>query len=147
MRIVITVPDSILSPNSRGHWGRKAKASKSQRQEAAFNTEVELLDVPLGIKWDTTTIHPVFYHKTRHTRDRDNCSAMLKAARDGIADAMIKFGLIKDDSGFIPLPAVLKYDKHLPRVEIFIASRPDLGHRLDPADSLWTHEELAPTEP
>lgn len=141
VKIVISLPPKCLSPNARVHWGQRSKANKEHRTEAAFNMDVGLLDTQLGGDWSTTTIKPVFFFNTKHKRDRDNCSAMLKAARDGIADAMIRHGLVKDDSGFIPLPAALDYDKHLPRVEIIISARPDLGHRLDPADSLWTREE------
>ena len=141
VKIVISLPPQCLSPNARTHWGQRAKAAKEHREEAAFNMDVGLLESPLLTDWSTTTIQPIFFHKTKHSRDRDNCSAMLKAARDGISDAMIRHGLVKDDSGFVPLPAVLDYDRHLPRVEILISARPDLGHRLDPGNSLWTHEE------
>ena len=86
-----------------------------------------LLDVGIGVDWSTTTVSPVFFHTTKRKRDRDNLSGSLKAARDGIADAMTKWGLVEDDTGFVPMPPKSQIDKDFPRVEITVAARPDMA--------------------
>jgi len=125
--IVITLPPKELSPNARPHWAAKSRAAKSHRLEARVMTTTALLDVALGVDWSVATVRPVFFHKTAHKRDKDNLSASLKAARDGIADAMSACGMIADDNGFIPLPPTSGVDKTGPRVEIVVTARPDLA--------------------
>lgn len=117
-KIVIGIPGRALNPNYRGHWGARAKAGKEQREAARFAAQVEILDLPVDLKWDIVRVEPTFYYPTRRKRDRDNCSAALKSARDGICDALHHYGFVADDSGFIPMPATILHDKHLPRVEI-----------------------------
>jgi len=75
----------------------------------------------LNVTWERVFVQPVFFFKDRRKRDRDNCSASLKAARDGICDAMKKHSYVEDDDTFIPMPPILKLDKHLPRVEITVS--------------------------
>ena len=129
--ITITLPPKELNPNSRSHWAAKGRASKSHRLEARVMATTALLDVAIGADWRVTTVRPNFYHKTRRKRDRDNLSASLKAARDGIADAMSAMGMIDDDNGFIPLPPTSGVDRDNPRVEIIVTARPDLADVLE----------------
>ena len=129
--ITMTLPPKELSPNARPHWAAKGRAAKAHRLEAKVMTTTALLDVALGTDWSVATVRPIFFHKTRHKRDRDNLSSSLKAARDGIADAMTTWGLVSDDNGFIPLPPVSDVDKSKPRVEITVAARPDLANVVE----------------
>lgn len=66
--------------------------------------------------WIDASEHTTFYFAQRRKRDRDNFSAMLKSARDGIVDA----GLLVDDSGLIQHPVTFKIDREHPRVEMEI---------------------------
>jgi Holliday junction resolvase RusA-like endonuclease len=129
-KIILDLPGKALNPNSRSHWGARAKASKSQREDACFASRISLRDMRKEIlanelsvssEWERVFVQPVFFFKDRRKRDRDNCSASLKAARDGICDAMKKYGYVEDDDSFVPMPPVLELDKHLPRVEITVS--------------------------
>ena len=129
-QIVVECPGKVLNPNSRAHWGARAKATAEQRESAFFLTTAELRlmrkdraqhGLPLNQKWTHVFVKPVFYFKDRRRRDRDNCSASLKAARDGICDAMKDYGYVTDDDVFVPMPPEIKWDKHLPRVEITVS--------------------------
>ena len=125
--ITMSLPPKELSPNARPHWAAKSRAAKAHRMEARVMTPTALLDVALGVDWSVATVRPMFFHKTRHKRDRDNLSASLKAARDGIADAMAACGLGEAASGFVPLPPTSDVDREEPRVEIIVTARPDLS--------------------
>lgn len=129
-KIVLPLPDKCLNPNSRSHWGAKAKATKAQREEACFASEIEIRlmrkalaggDLKMSQSWERVFVQPAFFFKDRRRRDRDNCSASLKAARDGICDAMKRYDIIDDDDSFIPMPPRMEWDKHLPRVEITVS--------------------------
>lgn len=129
-KIVLPLPGKALNPNSRTHWGAKAKAAKELREEASFASEAEIRlmrkelagdNQILTQLWEHVFVSPVFYFKDRRKRDRDNCSASLKSARDGICDAMKRYGIVEDDDNFVPMPATIEWDKHLPRVEITVS--------------------------
>jgi crossover junction endodeoxyribonuclease RusA len=79
-------PAKILWPNGRGHWAEKARAVKSARQSAwAAALAAGVKSLPVSDAYDiAVTVHP----KTRNAIDADNCVASLKAALDGIADAL-----------------------------------------------------------
>lgn len=87
--IILPWPDKALSPNSRVHWGQKAKAAKVARQRgkweamcADFNTDTfKGYDGKLHLWID-------YYAKTRNYPDADNCLSASKAYLDGIADAL-----------------------------------------------------------
>ena len=133
-KIILGLPDKPLSPNSRTHWGARSKATKEHRTAAAHLAEIEIRqmrkalgenDFKLTHKWERVFISPVFYFKDKRRRDRDNCSASLKAARDGICDAMKRYGMVDDDDQFVPMPPKILKDKHLPRVEVTISRELD----------------------
>ncbi|QDP52444.1 MAG: hypothetical protein Unbinned1606contig1000_3 [Prokaryotic dsDNA virus sp.] len=119
----MTLPDKSLSPNSRSHWAVKSRHKAAHRNEAAVLTRQALVDVGLGVDWSTVLVKPYFFYPTKRKRDRDNCSAMLKAARDGIADALREWGIIEDDDCFIPMPSSISVDRERPRVEIVISNQ------------------------
>ena len=121
--IVMTLPHRSLSPNSRSHWAVRSKHKAAHRNEAAVLTRQAMMDVVIGSDWSTVVVKPTFFFPTKRTRDRDNCSAMLKAARDGIADALKEWGAIDDDECFIPMPSSISVDRERPRVEIVISNQ------------------------
>jgi crossover junction endodeoxyribonuclease RusA len=87
MSITLTLPwpAKELSPNARVHWSIKAKHTKAYR-EIGFYTAKE---AKAKIDWQGT-IHAfiTFYPPDRRRLDDDNIIARIKAARDGIADAL-----------------------------------------------------------
>ncbi len=96
IEIVLPWPDKRLSPNSRNKWA-KVKATKQARHDAYYITWEAI-----GRYWDDENhtkykTQYTFYPPDRRRRDRDNYSAMMKAAQDGVAAAL---GV--DDSNFIP---------------------------------------------
>ena len=84
-QIIASWPDSILSPNSRAHWGRKAKAKKAQRAEWATLAKVYKLTAPSEGKIE---VRMEFIPTDRRPRDADNLLASCKAGLDGLADGM-----------------------------------------------------------
>jgi Holliday junction resolvase RusA-like endonuclease len=83
--IILPWPDKILSPNFRGHRAVKAKAVKSARKVGGLST----LAAGVKIDWEGD-IHfwVTFYPPSKRRYDDDNLVAQMKAARDGIADAL-----------------------------------------------------------
>ncbi len=112
IKITLPLPPKELSPNARGHWAAKARATKGYRQWAW----AEAVSTSGGrrFRWLAATAVATFYFPQRRRRDRDNLLASLKAAFDGITDAEI----IADDSGLIHLPVAVTIDRDNPRVEI-----------------------------
>lgn len=79
-------PPKGLQPHAKGHWRPKAKATKEYRATAT------LMARNAGLK-DATAIpdadmHFEFYPPDKRRRDAQNMPAQMKAAIDGIADAM-----------------------------------------------------------
>lgn len=76
-------PPSALSPNTRQHWAKLAKAKKSYRaacywrayEQGVRRIEAERLQVAF-----------VFYAPTKRRYDLDNLVARLKSGIDGLAD-------------------------------------------------------------
>lgn len=92
--VALPWPDRRLSPNARVHWSRRAKAVKLARQEAlalAFEAGARRLRIT-----GQPRIAMTFCPPDRRRRDMDNLIASMKAANDGIADA-----LNVDDSRFV----------------------------------------------
>lgn len=97
--LILPWPSRDLHPNSRVHWGRKAKAAKAARRAAT------LIALAAGAK---TTTYPEGaplhvwidgYPADRRRRDADGLLSSLKPWLDGIADAL---GV--DDRRFVPHP-------------------------------------------
>jgi len=78
---------SALKPNSRTHWGLKARATKSYRHTCAVLAKEQGLHLR---KWPEgkISVHLAFYPPNNHRPDDDNLEAAFKAGRDGVADAM-----------------------------------------------------------
>ena len=118
LTLTLSLPSGVLSPNWRGHWGKKSRAVKAARTEAhleALNVLHELRVIkPL---WAQAQVQAVFHFRDVRRRDRDNLLAMLKPTFDGIADA----GIVGNDAGMIHMPVQVGMDKHRPRLVITIA--------------------------
>lgn len=92
-------PSRLLHPNSRVHWAQRAKATKAARYAAFVAAR--------AIGWTNESVPSEgrlslwidFYPPDRRRRDDDGLLASVKAARDGIADAL---GI--DDRRFVSHP-------------------------------------------
>lgn len=114
--VVLPLPPGGLSPNSRPHWGKKARAVKQYRTDAGLACRAAMNAQGVEGGWVAASVLPVFYHASRRRRDADNHGAALKAAYDGLVDA----GLLVDDEGLVPLPVRFEIDKADPRVELLL---------------------------
>lgn len=84
-RIELPWPAKELSPNARGHWGKKASATKRARShawEAGLEAGLHLLGA------SSAELTTTFFPPTRGRYDDDNLIARCKSYYDGIADAM-----------------------------------------------------------
>lgn len=91
--ITLPWPPAALSSNARGHWAKKAAATKKYRADACTLTKAAKATVPAeGLIPLTIRFVPP------HNRyDPSNMPAMLKAGLDGLAD-----GLGCNDKRFVP---------------------------------------------
>lgn len=81
--ITLPWPPAGLQPHAKGHWRPKAKATKAYRATTFWLAKEALVTAnPQAIL--TFTYCP----PDRRRRDAQNLPGMLKAAVDGIADAM-----------------------------------------------------------
>ncbi|MGH8032711.1 MAG: hypothetical protein ACREO8_10195 [Luteimonas sp.] len=119
IEIVLPWPSRDLHPNARVHWARRAKAVKAARYQAGLAVlaggfqAVALQPLRLSLWLD-------FYPPDRRKRDDDGLLSSMKAARDGIADAL---GI--DDSRFISHPLVREEVRKGGEVVIRITGGPD----------------------
>lgn len=98
--LVLPWPDRKLHPNARVHWAVKATATKRARNTAcllALEAGWKALPLPEG----RLHLWMDFYPPDKRRRDDDGLLAAMKAARDGIADAL---GI--DDRRFVSHPLV-----------------------------------------
>jgi hypothetical protein len=78
-------PDKTLSPNSRVHWSKLAKAKKKAKQDAYYAT----LEAGIGkINASALSVRYVVFPPDNRGRDQDNIIASLKASADGISQAV-----------------------------------------------------------
>lgn len=81
--VTLSWPDKRLSQNSRAHWRRRASAVAMYRWEASLAArQAKVLTDPEAILTFT------YYPPDLRRRDVHNVHGMMKAAIDGIADAM-----------------------------------------------------------
>ena len=117
MIIVLPYPDKVLSPNARAHWAAIARAKKKAREAASWATisaagsKAKL--APYAAH-ERIAVAIKFYPADNRRRDTDNALASLKAALDGISDAL---GL--DDSRFVIVPQMMASDGKA-RVEVIL---------------------------
>jgi len=89
--LILPWPSADLSPNSRGHWGKRMRATKEARGLAFFMARKIGWNVSLSKPWQNDApvrLHIDVFPPDRRRRDDDNLSARFKAYRDGIADAL-----------------------------------------------------------
>jgi crossover junction endodeoxyribonuclease RusA len=98
--IVLYWPSRDLHPNSRVHWSKRSKAAKAMRGHACLLT--------LAAGWRRSNVPEGRLHiwidaypPDRRRRDADGLLSSLKAALDGVADA-----LEVDDRRFVPHPYI-----------------------------------------
>lgn len=76
-------PDKALSSNARTHWAKRARAVKTYRHNAGWIARSHMVCPDPAADLTFT-----YYPPDRRKRDPQNMPHMLKAAIDGIADAM-----------------------------------------------------------
>ena len=92
--MTLPFPDKGLSPNARLHWARKSRLVKSART-AAWGATLSVTGASPSGFGKAVHLEMVFCPPDKRRRDRDNLIASMKAATDGISDAL---GI--DDSKF-----------------------------------------------
>lgn len=91
MTLVVRLPwpDRALSPNARGHWSKRHRASQSARKMAWAVTRQQFAHPSATWRQRASIpLHFTFMEPNAHHRDDDNLLAMMKPYRDGIADAL-----------------------------------------------------------
>lgn len=85
MQVTLPWPPSALSPNTRQHWSKLAKAKKQYREACAWTAKAHGLG-----KIEAGKLHVTleFYAPTRRAFDLDNLLARMKSGLDGLADVI-----------------------------------------------------------
>lgn len=82
-----TVPDIVLSPNSRKHWRVVHRAKKKLRDESRKAMKAAIGATPINAEGFRLELE-IAWPKCRRKQDTDNAYAMCKALIDGISDAL-----------------------------------------------------------
>lgn len=99
--LVLPWPDRLLHPNARVNWRVKSPITKAARTTAhllALEAGWHRVELPAG----KLHVWIDFYPPDHRRRDDDGLLASMKAARDGIADA-----LKVDDNRFVSHPQLM----------------------------------------
>lgn len=78
-------PPRELSPNSRCHWARKAKAAKAYRLDCFYLAKEAGVTAPAE---GPISLRIEFVPPDRRGRDIDNMLASIKSGLDGLAQAL-----------------------------------------------------------
>ena len=102
MKMELSWPEPALWPNERAHWKPVSRARRGQRHEARMATLEQMAG--RAYVWDGGTVRlTITGHKPRENgQDRTNFEAALKAALDGVADAIAvndKYFVVATDWG------------------------------------------------
>jgi Holliday junction resolvase RusA-like endonuclease len=81
-------PNRTLHPNARVHWRMLAQAKKQAREQAFWLARKAGLDSESVPEQGRLHCYLDFFPPDRRRRDDDGLLASMKAARDGIADAL-----------------------------------------------------------
>lgn len=103
MIVTLPWPHKDLSPNSRCHWAVKARHKAAARKWAHMATIADIaapVRAALAADSGPIPLRVTFFPPDLRRRDWDNCIAQMKAAFDGVADAL---GV--DDRRFVPTVA------------------------------------------
>lgn len=85
MELTLPWPPAALSPNTRQHWSKLARAKKAYRAACAAQA---LAQGARRIKAERLHLSLIFYPPTRRSYDLDNALARMKSGLDGLADAL-----------------------------------------------------------
>lgn len=89
MTIDLPWPSPKLSPNARGHWAIVHRAKATARMQAKVITMAAMMAAQWQPPSDgTIPLTITFCPPNKRDRDMDNALASLKAALDGVADAL-----------------------------------------------------------
>lgn len=83
--VILPWPPRELSPNSRTHWAKKAKAAKAYRLDCFYLAKEAKVTAP---KEGPINLHIEFVPPDRRPRDLDNMLASTKNLLDGLAQAL-----------------------------------------------------------
>lgn len=83
IELTLPWPSPDLSPNSRGHWSKKARAAKAYRQACYLTAKQQGLTRIEAPRLHATII---FYPPSKRRIDLDNCIARIKQAIDAVAE-------------------------------------------------------------
>ena len=83
--VILPWPPRELSPNSRTHWAKKAKAAKAYRLDCFYLAKEAKVTAP---KEGPINLHIEFVPPDRRPRDLDNMLASIKSGLDGLAEAL-----------------------------------------------------------
>lgn len=86
--VELSWPPKELSPNYRGHWAPIARAKQSYRSAARLLTRSALAKARGYSQFGAVRLSYEFHPPAARAYDRDNLAARMKAATDGIADAL-----------------------------------------------------------
>lgn len=118
--LILPWPARELHPNARVHWSRRSKAAKAAKAgahvlalQAGWNRLALPADGRLHVWIDA-------YPADRRRRDADGLLSSMKAALDGIADAL---GV--DDRRFVPHPWIKDEVRPGGEVRVRITGGPD----------------------
>lgn len=87
MKLILPWPPSILSPNNRSHWAKKARA-KAAYTNTAYCLTVGAKKRRTPPKDKTLPVVITFRPPSKRHFDIDNCLASIKAGIDGVALAL-----------------------------------------------------------
>ena len=83
------LPPSALSPNSRAHWGTKARATAQCRRDARL-CAIDAVQRKVETRFTKAKLKVTIYVKDkRYIMDNDNALSMVKSFIDGCVDAAI----------------------------------------------------------
>lgn len=97
--VTLPYPPAILSPNSRAHWAKLARAKKAYRSACAWAARGQGLQAVKnapegsqaahgGIQEPHVLVSLRFNPPDRRARDMDNALAALKSGLDGLVDVL-----------------------------------------------------------
>lgn len=118
--VVLPWPPSALSSNARGHWAKRARATRKYRDDARLATLAAKVPVPPEGEIALT----VRFVPPHNRGDRANWPAMVKAGIDGLADA-----LGCNDKRFVPA---------------WTYAEPEKPGRVEITVSPYQHQEVKP---
>lgn len=118
--ISIERPSGQLSPNARGHWAKKYKATKAARSAASILAEAQWgADAP---RWKRVRVtHEWVLPTLANHPDPDNAEASLKPWFDGFAD----WGIVVNDKNLVPVWGGIRVEKtaEWPRGRVILTFR------------------------